>query len=314
MFEDLENSSVMAVIIPGKCHEMEETALKLVSSDQTDVNKEKGVFHLIGLGLGEPEDITIEGKQAIENCSKVFLEGYTSIMLGGKEALESYFKKEIIVADRDMVESDSHLILDELEKGHVGFLVVGDPLGATTHTDLIIRAAEKASRINVVHNASIINAVGVTALDPNRFGEVVSIPFWEETWKPSSFYDKISNNFSRGLHTLCLLDIKVKEQSLENLLKGKKIFEKPRFMSVSQAATQLVQIIRDREENDEQPPSVNGSTSVVCLARIGTNSEQLKVSTIEETQNLDLGEPLHSLVVIGQPNEKEKLALNTFSS
>ena len=37
----------------------------------------------------------------------------------------------------------------------------------------------------------------------------VSIPFWTETWQPDSFYDKICENLSRGLHTLCLLDIKV---------------------------------------------------------------------------------------------------------
>ena len=33
-----------------------------------------------------------------------------------------------------------------------------------------------------------------------------------------------------GLHTLCLLDIKVKEQTVENLMKGNKIFEPPRYM------------------------------------------------------------------------------------
>lgn len=37
------------------------------------------------------------------------------------------------------------------------------------------------------------------------------------------------------MHTLCLLDIKVKELSEEGLMKGKKIYEPPRFMSIKVA-------------------------------------------------------------------------------
>ena len=37
------------------------------------------------------------------------------------------------------------------------------------------------------------------------FGETVSIVFWDEDWKPESFYDKIKKNRSMGLHSLCLL-------------------------------------------------------------------------------------------------------------
>jgi diphthine synthase len=44
------------------------------------------------------------------------------------------------------------------------------------------------------------------------------------------------------MHTLCLLDIKTKEQSLENLMKGRKIYEPPRFMSTQAAAEQLLKV------------------------------------------------------------------------
>ena len=52
-----------------------------------------------------------------------------------------------------------------------------------------------------------------------RFGETVSIPFFEDSWRPESFYDKMVANQRMGLHTLCLLDIKVKEQTLQNMLR-----------------------------------------------------------------------------------------------
>lgn len=59
----------------------------------------------------------------------------------------------------------------------------------------------------------------------------MSVPFFTEKWKPYSFYPKIKANLDHNLHTLVLLDIKVKEISEENLARGKKIYEAPRFMS-----------------------------------------------------------------------------------
>jgi diphthine synthase len=38
-----------------------------------------------------------------------------------------------------------------------------------------------------------------------HFGETVSIVFWTDTWRPTSFCEKIVANRRRGLHTLCLL-------------------------------------------------------------------------------------------------------------
>lgn len=40
----------------------------------------------------------------------------------------------------------------------------------------------------------------------------------------------------------------VKEQSEENLARGRKIYEPPRFMSVNQALEQLVEVIEARED------------------------------------------------------------------
>ena len=53
--------------------------------------------------------------------------------------------------------------------------------------------------------------------------QTVSIPFFTETWRPTSFYARIKNNLAAGLHTLCLLDIKVREPTLESLARGKPV-------------------------------------------------------------------------------------------
>lgn len=49
-------------------------------------------------------------------------------------------------------------------------------------------------------------------------------------------------NRKLGLHTLCLLDIKVKEPSLDSLARGRKVYEPPRYMSIAQAVQQLLEI------------------------------------------------------------------------
>ena len=42
---------------------------------------------------------------------------------------EAFYGKEVVVADRDMVEMDSDEILRDADKVDVAFLVVGDPFG-----------------------------------------------------------------------------------------------------------------------------------------------------------------------------------------
>jgi hypothetical protein len=78
-------------------------------------------------------------------------------------------------------------------------------ISATTHTDLLIRAQSMGISTHVVHNASIMNAVGACGLQLYSFGQTVSIPFFRTGWRPDSFYDKIAYNAGGGMHTLCLL-------------------------------------------------------------------------------------------------------------
>ena len=97
------------------------------------------VFYLIGLGLSSPEDISLKGLKAIRNAKRVYLEMYTAILMAKKEEIEAVYEKEVILADRDMVESQSDVMLEGADEDDVCFLVVGDVFGATTHSDLVIR-------------------------------------------------------------------------------------------------------------------------------------------------------------------------------
>eukprot|EP01027_Heterolobosea_sp_BB2_P012607 GEZU01018252.1.p1 GENE.GEZU01018252.1~~GEZU01018252.1.p1 ORF type:complete len:238 (+),score=53.91 GEZU01018252.1:45-716(+) len=206
------------------------------------------VFYVIGLGLGDEKDITVKGLETVRSCSRIYLEAYTSILGVDKERLEAFYGKQITLADREMVESNSDEILANAGTENVAFLVVGDPFGATTHSDIIVRARDLGIKVEVLHNASIMNACGVSGLQLYRFGQTISMVFFTETWRPDSWYDKVKQNRAIGLHTLCLLDIKVKEQSIENMMRGRKIYEPPRYMTVNQAIEQLIEIEDKRKE------------------------------------------------------------------
>ena len=88
---------------------------------------------------------------------------------------------------------------------------------ATTHMDLVMRAKEERIEVQSIHNASIMNAIGCCGLQLYSYGQTISIVFFTDSWRPDSFYAKIKQNRDLGLHTLCLLDIKIKEQSMENM-------------------------------------------------------------------------------------------------
>ncbi|KAK3424903.1 hypothetical protein EUGRSUZ_F01641 [Eucalyptus grandis] len=267
------------------------------------------MLYIVGLGLGDEKDVTIKGLEAIRRCDKVYMEAYTSLLSFGLSShglsnLEKLYGKPITVADREMVEEKADGILAEARSGDVAFLVVGDPFGATTHTDLVVRAKTLGIDVKVVHNASVMNAVGVCGLQLYRYGETVSLPFFTETWKPDSFYEKIQKNRMLGLHTLCLLDIRVKEPSLESLCRGKKVYEPPRYMTINTAIEQLLEV-----ESLQGQDVYNEDTHCVGLARLGSEDQMIVAGSMRQLRTVDFGAPLHCLVIVGSmhPLEEEML-------
>ncbi|KAL8643475.1 MAG: hypothetical protein Q9226_008345 [Calogaya cf. arnoldii] len=253
------------------------------------------MLFVVGLGLADETDITVKGLNVVKAARRVYLEAYTSILLVDKDKLESYYGRPIILADREMVESSSDEILAGAAADDVAFLVVGDPFGATTHTDLLLRARELKIPAKTIHNASVMSAVGATGLQLYNFGQTVSMVFFTDTWKPSSFYDRIQENRRIGLHTLMLLDIKVKEQSIENMARGRKIYEPPRYMTAGQCAAQMLEIEKDRGEGAYGPDSL-----AVGVARLGSDHQRMAAGTLKQISKSDLGPPLHSLVLLGK--------------
>jgi diphthine synthase len=143
-----------------------------------------------------------------------------------------------------------------------------------------------------------MSAIGSCGLQLYNFGQTVSMVFFTDSWKPTSFYDRVKENRTIGLHTLVLLDIKVKEQSLENMARGRKIYEPPRYMTVGQCAGQMLESEIIRKEDVYGPESL-----AIGAARVGGQTEKFVAGTLQELAvkaDEILGSPLHSLVLLGR--------------
>jgi diphthine synthase len=246
-------------------------------------------LYMIGLGLGDETDITVKGLETVKRCEKIFLESYTSLLGVDTAKLEAFYGKPVILADRELVEKRAEEILEAAQNGEVAFLVVGDPFGATTHTDLALRAAELGIRVETIHNASIMNAIGEVGLELYKYGKTTSIPFWEASFEPETPYDVIKMNQANGLHTLCLLDIKMDQK---------------RFMTVSEGLGILKRIEERRQEN-----IISDDLLVIGVARIGQKDAVINVGKLVDIMKEDFGKPLHSLIIPGKLQVVEEEAL-----
>ena len=267
-------------------------------------------LYLIGIGLYDEKDITLRGLEIIKKCDKVYLEHYTSILGIKKEKLEIFYGRKVEFASRDFVEKlADKLLINEAKEKDIALLIVGDVFGATTHTDLMLRAKNAGVKLEVVFNASVINAIGIVGLELYKYGKTTSIVFPDDNWLPQTPYDVIKQNKEMGLHTLCLLDIKVAEPSKHNLLKAAKGMPvepmPPRYMTIKESLEVLLRIESERKEK-----IITEETLVAGLARLGHPDYKIIAGTVKEVLNVDFGEPLHSLIIPGKMHHIEEDALN----
>ena len=162
-------------------------------------------FNLIGLGL-EVNSISVAAKKEIDNSDKIYLETYTVNFPYEIKDLENSLDKNIIPLNREEVENEE--ILKEAKEKDVSLLVYGDSLSATTHMQLILKCKQEKIPYKVFHNESILTAIGVTGLQPYKFGKTTSMPNWREhTNKPTSYLDILKENKSINAHTLMPLGL-----------------------------------------------------------------------------------------------------------
>ncbi|MBU7046930.1 MAG: diphthine synthase [Theionarchaea archaeon] len=240
------------------------------------------MLYLVGLGL--QSDLTREGFTTAKKC-KVYLEMYTSFLTVPVQDLEKILEKHVTVLTREDIE-ETQEFLKEAQTSDIALLVVGDPLVATTHSEIIIEARKRNIKTKIIHNSSIYSGIAETGLQIYKFGKTVTIPFPQKGFQPTSFYDILQNNKKMGAHTLVLLDIQE---------------DKNKYMNPKEA----MKILQDLGFQEE----------LICVSRLGSHDQNIVYGDIEDLLLLDesyWGLPPHCLVVPSTLHFKEEEYLEAF--
>ena len=243
-----------------------------------------------GLGLSGTDGMTVKALNALRECDVIFAEFYTSSLIGTDIAgLEKTIGKKIRMLHREQVEEDN-IIVETARTSLVGFIAAGDVLAATTHVDLLIQAAEEGILTKVYHGVSIFSACPSSlGLQPYKFGRTVTLPFIESGHHPRSPYDHLVTNKKEGLHSMILLDIRADER---------------RYMTAHQAIEWLME-----GEKKWRSGLITNETLICVASRIGSNDEKVFAGYPHDLLKMDLGEPLHTLVIPGNLHFMESYAL-----
>jgi diphthine synthase len=236
---------------------------------------------LVGLGLHDPESITVKGLAAARAAAAVYAEFYTAILGAPKEALEKLLGRPVTVLDRLGVEKGGARLVEQARGSEVVLLVAGDPMAATTHADLMVRARHACVPFRVLHAPSIFSAApGLLGLQHYKFGRASTLVRPEKGWSPTSPFDAVAENHERGLHTLVLLDIKADEG----------------YCMTAHEGLRLLLDLAQRTGNAWfTPDSVVG-----VVARAGSESPTVATGRVADLLQADMGPPLHCLVVPGK--------------
>lgn len=243
-------------------------------------------LYLIGIGLADEKDISLKGLEAIKKCKCVYLENYTSVLQCSREELEKLYGKAVQLADRKFVE-ESDVFYNQAKENDVALLIIGDPLLATTHTEILLQAKERDIPVTVIHNASILSAVGLTGLQLYKFGKTASIPL--ENKNIETPYDVLQGNHANGMHTLFLLDL-----------------QDENFLTIPDAIQYLLSIEEKRKKN-----LITKDTLCIGCARLGSENI-IKVGKAIELLNEDFGKPPYCLIIPGNLHFKEEEFLQQF--
>jgi len=256
-----------------------------------------GTLTFIGLGLYDEGGMTLKGLSAAKKADVVFLELYTSLMPGVSiSRLEALLGKPVELVSRHVLEEqDAEPLIGEALAGRdVALLVPGDPMVATTHVAIRLRAEGLGIRTRLIHAPSIISAVvGLTGLQAYKFGRTATITYREGGILSEAPYRAIAENRARGLHTLCLLDARAEEG---------------RFMTIREGLELLLEL------EDELGEGVIGpSTLAIGVARAGSPEPVVRANAVGELLEQDFGPPPHAIVIPGDLHFMEAEALRTLA-
>jgi diphthine synthase len=252
-----------------------------------------GRLTFVGLGLGA-NGVTLEGVSELRTADVAYLEYYTTPhepqLL---KHLQDATGKRLTIVDRDFVEDGNRILSDAKEKSVV-LAVLGDPMIATTHDELRVRAIRLGLETRVIHAATIASAAAsASGLHSYKFSRTVTVTK-EAVNRLTQAYHILHENLLEGAHTLLLLEYDL--QSGEGVTPAEAI-----------AGLLLA-------EGNFKRSVVSERTFALVLSRLGRHDAFLAAGDFSGLSKREYGEPPHSLVIPGKLHFTEVEAVSAIFS
>src|SRR5919205_2454249 len=137
---------------------------------------------IIGIGINGYKGISTDAVDILKKCDRIYLERFTSPLspddISGLSALVEKNDKvnDILIPVQRWFVEDGREIIEQSQFKNIGLLTYGDPLIATTFTELHVRAVKRSIRVKIIHAASgITSLIGESGLHIYKFGRMVTM-------------------------------------------------------------------------------------------------------------------------------------------
>jgi len=236
----------------------------------------------------------------LSKCEIVYVERFTSFLSEvDMRGLNALLKTNTKLVQRCFVE-DGRDILETAKTKEVALVTYGDPLIATTHNELRLRAARNSIKTAILHSASgIASAIGETGLHAYKFGRMVTM--MSELHSAVTVYNTIYQNLLAGSHTLILTEYRYDDNDNDDHDDNSK---EPFFLNPHSVFEKLLDA-----ELTHKHRILSDDTFAVVASRVGTQDQKIASGKIKSLMKLEFGTGPHTIIITGSLHFTEIEAL-----
>ncbi len=257
------------------------------------------MLYLIGVGINEYESLSVKSIEILKNSHIIYLDNFTSYLsddfalkikniVNPIEKLEQEKNKiQVEFVERWLVEDGRDILKNTIEK-NISILVYGDPLIATTYTDLLSTASKRGIKYEIIHSASgIISLIGESGLHYYKFGKMVTM--MSDPMSSITVYDTIYNNLCLGLHTLILTEYNNDKTIDKNLSRQMPFYLNPK---------KVFELLIEREKELKLLNLTENSFAMIA-SKIGTKDSKILSGKIKSLYNIQFDDGFNSVIIPG---------------
>jgi diphthine synthase len=246
----------------------------------------------VGTGINGYRGLSIAALEILRKCDIVYIERFTSALSEVDiQGLNSLLEMHTIPVQRWFVE-DGRDLLEAARTKDVALITYGDPLIATTHSELHSRAAKNSIKTAILHSASgITSIIGESGLHVYKFGRMVTM--MSEPHSAVTVYNTIFQNLLGGNHTLILTEYSHNDERKE-----------PFFLD----PYSVFKMLLDAEQAHKHE-IFSDDTFAVVASRVGMQDQKITSGKVKSLLKVEFGIGPHSVIVTGALHFTEIQAL-----